>query len=806
MTRDWIRVLRHAVRSLRRTPGFTLLAVGTLGLAIGANALVFSVVDGVLLDPLPFRDADRLVTIMASAPGSDLPDEFSPAVEFYLHYLERSEHLEDAATFNSFTNTLRAADRIERVRMSAPTASLFSTLGVAPILGRLPTPEDESGVVVISHELWTTWFGSDESILGRRIHAGGEDRTVIGVMPADFWFPRDGTLLWFPRTLPTEIETGRFGQPIVARVRPGTTPEQLEAELSVLARELPSRYGGSPAYEKIIEQHRPIVEPVGDALLGDVRAPLWILLAAMGIVLVVACANVAHLFLVRAERRQPELAVRSALGAGRWRLLGGLLAESTIVAGLAGAAAVAVARFGVPLLVAAAPEGIPRLDEIGVDADGLVFTFGLAVVSALLCGFVPAVRFSAPSLLRLREGGRGGMRRGTWGRHALVASQTALALVLLVGSVLLMRSFDRLSNVDPGYRTDDLFTFQIAPEGPHLEDAATYARFHMDFLDRLAALPGVERVGIVENVPLDEGVGRGRFRSEDTPPDVEAGTLLGVTWTAGDYFAAMGIELEQGRAFDLDDTLAGRGNVVVSRSAANALWPGREALGQRLKADDFEAWMTVVGVVDDVLQNDFREPAIPMVYLPLVGPTPETSRTVSSPGYVLRTSRADSIAPEVRALVREVAPTAPMYRIYTMEFLAERSMARLEFTMTTLAVAAVLALILGIVGLYGVLSVTVAERTREIGVRMALGAAAARVRWMVVAQGARVLAVGLVVGLAAAAGVSRFLASLLFEVEAVDPWTYVGVAAMLFLAGLVASYVPARRASRVDPMEALRVE
>ena len=627
-------------------------------------------------------------------------------------------------------------------------------------------------------------------------------------MGPDFWFPDDGTLLWMPYFMKAEdIRPGRFGQPLVARLAPGAELDAVVAELQALALQLPERFGGSANYASLIEKHRPVVRPLKERLLGSVSAPLWILLGAVAIVLLIACANVANLFMVRAERRQSELAVRRALGAGRSRLILGQLTEAAVVAALAGGLAVALAWVGVPLLLAAAPANLPRLGEVAIGPSTLLFTFGICVASALLCGLVPALRFSAPNLSRLREGGRGaGGRRRNWGRNTLVAGQTALALVLVIASALLLQSFDKLRRVDPGYDTEDIFTFQIAPVGDHLQDAPAYARFHTDFMERVAALPGVERVGIVENVPLNEGVASRRFRTEDMAGEEDAGALLSLTWSAGDYFRTMGIEVFQGRTFTPQDHTSQLGNVLVSRSAADLLWPGEDPLGRRIQLEEQESWETVVGVVDDVLQYGFRQPAEPMVYFPLVGQDPENSRVVSSPAYVVKTRRAGQIAPEIRALVREVAPMAPMYRTYTMEGLAADSMVQLSFTMLTLGIASLLALILGVVGLYGVLSYAVAERTREIGLRMALGAAARRVRMMVVGQGARVLAVGIVIGAVAAFLATRALGTLLFGVEAFDAGTYMGVSLAMVFVGLAACYLPARRASRVDPMESLRIE
>ena len=805
MIRDRILGLRHAFHALRRTPGFLAVAVITLGLAIGANVGIFSVVRAVLLDPLPYAEPDRLVTIMASAPGSDLPDTFAPAAEFFVQYQEQASLLDGISTFNSFTNTLQLGDRIERVRMSTPTTTLFATLGAAPILGRLPEVKDANQVAVISHALWTLWFGGDPSVIGKPVRVFGRDLTVIAVMGREFWFPSEDTLLWIPQVIePERLQPGRFDRPLVARLAPDADHEAVMAELDSLAQRLPERFGGSQRYAEMIGQHRSVVRPLGERLLGDVSAPLWILLAAAAIVLAIACANVANLFMVRAERRQADLAVRSALGAMRGRLVGAQLAEALVVACLAAGLAVLLAWLSVPLLSRAVAGDVPRLGNATIGHTSLFFTAAIAALAGLSCGLFPALRFSAPNLLQLREGTRGSTRRLRWGRSALIAAQTALAMVLLVGSALLLRSFDLLRQVAPGYDVRDVFTFQIAPEGAHLQDAPAFARFHLDFLDRLAALPGVERVGLVENVPLNEGVAGQRFRTERMGDEEDAGTLLRYTWAAGDYFETMGIEVLSGRAFERDDHLLARDHVLVSQLAAERLWPGENPIGKRLLIAGGETWETVVGVVGDVRQDDYRQAPKPMVYLPLVSQNAETQRAIASPAYVVKTARAAEIAPEIRALVREVAPTAPMYRTFTMEDLAARSMVRLSFTMLILGIVSILALALGVLGLYGVLAYSVAERTREIGLRMALGAAATRVRSMIVAQGARVMAVGILAGTIIAGVAARALGSLLYGVDALDPLLYLGVAALMAVVGLAASYLPARQASRVDPMVSLR--
>ncbi|REJ75128.1 MAG: hypothetical protein DWQ36_06155 [Acidobacteria bacterium] len=806
MIGSWMNDLRHAARRLRRTPGFAVATVATLALAIGVNAGIFSVVDTVLLDPLPYRDNERLVRIAASAPGSDLPEEFGVSAEFFLQYSEQSRLLEDAAVYNWFTNTFRAEDRTERIAMSAPSTSLFRTLGVTPLLGRLPVEEDESDVVVISHALWTSWFGSDEHVVGRSFYVGGRDRTVIGVMKKDFWFPNDQVLLWVPQVIREEgLEPGRFGAAMVGRLAPGVTHAELADELRALALRLPERFGGSASYARVIEQHQPVIRSLHEELLGDAANPLAILLGAVGIVLLIACSNVANLFTVRAERGQRDVAIRRAIGATRMQVVRLQMAEAAIVALLAGVCAVAFAWWTTPLFLRAAPSEIPRLGEVGITATTLLYTLAISAFAALVCGLAPALRAAGVKISRLRQGERGATRRRHWGRTALVTAQTALALVLLIGSGLLMRSFWELRQVDPGYDTRDVFTFQIAPEGAHLTDAPSYAAFHLDFAERVAALPGVQSVGLVENVPLDEGVSGQRFRTEEMSVEAEDGTLLSMTWASGSYFGTMGISLLQGRTFNSADHTTNLGNVVVSRLAADLLWPGEDPIGRRLQRSGDDSWETVVGVVEDVWQYGFRGDPEPLVYRPLVGPTLD-SRPMSSPGYVVKTRRAEEIGPEIRELVRQLAPNAPMYRTYTMEGLAADSMVQLSFTLLTLGIAAVLALVLGAIGLYGVLSYVVAERTREIGVRMAMGAAPGRVQLMVVGQGIRVVAFGLAVGVVAAMASTRVLGTMVYGVDVRDLPTFVGMSAAMVAIGLAATYFPARRASAVDPIVSLRSE
>ena len=801
------RDMRHASRALLRTPGFLVTAVGTLALAIGATAGMFGVVNTVMLEPLPFPHPERLVFIQGTAPGSDLPDRFDLGNEFYLHYKERSKLIDGIFIFGGGTSTFRTNDRVERIPMAWPSNDMYKTLGVRPQLGRLPVPEDNDDAVVISDELWSTWFGRDPSVIGKSFFVSDSTKRIIGIMPRGFHFPSDNTLLWVSGEIRLDqVRPGNLGTPVVARMKEGVTTEQLAAELSQLAKQLPARFGGPPTYARIIDRHKALVGPVLERILGPtLKTSLWVLLGAVTVVLLIACANVANLFLVRAESRRRDITVRRAIGASSAQLVRFQMAEAFVVALAAGVIAVVLSAVTLPLFLHAAPEGIPRLAEVGLDLPTIAVTFALVLLVGLACGAAPALRASSSDLTALREGGRGTTGRRKWGRDLLVVGQTALALVLLIGSALLVASFQRLRHVNPGYDVKDIYTFQYAPQQPQLRDGPSFGRLHLLMMDRLRALPGVTAVGVVNNIPLDEGTNGIRVTPEGVPSD-GGGVLLDMNFTGGDYFRAMGIRLLQGRPFTNDEAVTPNSSVVISRSAAEKLWPGQASLGRRIRprfgGQDTLAF-TVVGVVEDVKQDDWREAGEAVIYFPLTGPTPRTWG-MGSPAYVVKSPRAELLKREVRDLVREVAPEAPVYREFTMEFLSRRSMIQLSFTMLTLGVVSALALILGAVGLYGVLSYVVAQRTREIGVRMALGATTSIVRRQVVSEGTKVVLVGVAIGVVAAFASTRFLGTLLYGVKAVDPKVFAAMSLMMLGIGMLASYMPARRASNVDPIEALR--
>lgn len=800
-----LRDLRHAWRALLRAPGFLIASIATLALAIGAVTGMFNVVKTVILEPLPFLDAERLVVVSGTAPGSDMPEQFGPGLEFYLHYGEHSALLDGLFVFGGGTSTLRTDDRVERISMLWPTNDMYTTLGVRPQLGRLPVDGDGDDVVVISDRLWSSWFGRDSSVIGRSYFVSDGMKRVIGVMPPEFAFPNEETLLWVASPARLEdVTPGDFGLAMVGRMKPGVTREQVATELTRLSKELPARFGGSPNYARIIERHEAVIDRAIDRIVGPVvRTSLWVLLAAVAIVLVIACVNVANLFMVRAEARRRDMAVRRAIGASRRQLVRLQMAEAFLVALPAGLLAILLSTVTLPLFLRAAPDGIPRLSGVGLDATTIGAAFVVVVFAALACGLMPALHASAPDLVRLREGGRGSTGRTHWGRDALVVAQTALALVLLIGAALLLQSFDRLRNVDPGYVTDDIYTFQFAPERD-FRDGPSWGALHLDFMERLRGMPGVSGVGIVNNLPLDEGTGGTRFLSDEMNEE-SGGTLIDVNFTAGEYFRVMGIDLLAGRPFSDDEAVSPNNSIIVSRTTAERLWPGQSAIGQRLRWVQSEGIIAfnVVGIVEDVKQDDWREEGEAVAYLPLTGPSPD-AWGMGSPAYVVKSPRAAGLGREVRDLVREIAPEAPVYREYTMEFLARRSMLQLSFTMLTLGVVSALALLLGAIGLYGVLSYVVAQRRREIGVRMAFGATAGSVRRLVVSEGARVVLIGVALGIGAALISTRLLSALLYGVSAIDPLVFVGMSLVMLAVGMLASYMPARRASSVNPIESLR--
>ena len=556
--------------------------------------------DGVLLQPLPFENADELVAIGSSTPGNNTPPEFGVSPEFYLLYRDEASSLKNVALYSDFGGTVRIDGIAERIRGAEVSLSFFQTLGVTPLIGRLPTADDvnESGmpgmraeasadVVLISHSFWTQNFAADPAVIGTSVELNDRNRTIIGVMPPELTIP-ERTAVWVPFEVdPDQVQAGQFRWNLVGRVGDGSEPEELQSQLAQLAARLPEMYT-SPGYVAFLVdgRYRPLVSSFKEDMVGDLEQPLWILFGTVGFVLLIACANVANLFLVRAESRQRDMAVRLAIGADRSNLIGSHLAEAFVLALLGGVLGAGLAWVGVPLLVRAAPDGIPRLDAVGLDAGVLGFTAALSLVSAMMFGLVAAIRYSSPKLLaRLRFAGRGMIgRERQLARNALVVVQSGLGLVLLVGSGLLIRSFAELTNMDPGFDSDDVLTFQVALPFESYNSAEAMASFHVSMLERLSGLPGVESVGVVQELPLDEGANGTAFAfDQSTADDGAMPPITYYTYASPGYFETMGIDLQAGRTFVNADHENDRGHAIISRSVADSYWPGEDALGKRLR-------------------------------------------------------------------------------------------------------------------------------------------------------------------------------------------------------------------------------
>ncbi len=821
MLQVFLRELRYAVRTLARSPRFTLVAAFTLALGIGATSSIFSAVNGVLLRPLPYPHAERIVGLWHGAPDLGY-EQFGISPGIFYHYQTENQVYEAMGLFAPTQETLTEDAAAERVQAIATTRGLFDVLGIAPLMGRTFTPDetDEGGpmVVVISHALWQRRFGGDREILGRSLRVDGTPREIIGVMPRGFDFggANREAELWLPLRMNLETSPpGSFSFQGIARLRPGVTPEGAVAQEEALLQRIREQYADSEAFINFLDAggFHPISHTLQEEMVGDMQRPLWILLGTVGFVLLIACANVANLFLVRAEGRQREMAVRAAMGAGRGKLASHFLVESFVLAGVGGAAGLAVAWWGLPLLLRMAPPELPRLDQISMDGRVLGFTLAVTVLAALFFGAVPILRFRIPKLLGvLRYAGRGtteGRERHHL-RNVLVVGQTALAMVLLVGSGLLVKSFWEIRRIDPGFETADLLTFGIMlPEADYPGPLET-AAFHTELLDRLGALPGVRSVGAVSSLPLAQSASGTAHDIEGIPTaEGELPPMFWYKYATPGYFETMGIAVETGRVFRRSDHEGDYGNILVSQALAERIWPDQDPMGHRIRTTGDTAevgWNTIVGVVESTRDHGLREDPIEVLYYPMVGPRVEEDYATRQLTYAIRVQNPTQLVSQVRDVVGEMDPNLPLAAIQTMDEVVSDSIVRLTFTALALGLASFMALILGAVGLYGVLSYVVNQRTQEIGVRMALGAQAGQVQGMVVASGAKLALIGLVLGMAGAGGLTRLLQGLLFGTQPLDPVTFGGMSVILLGVGLLASYLPARRAATVDPVSSMRAE
>jgi len=810
------RELKAAVKGHLRKPFFTALAGVTLAIGIGANTAIFSVVDSVLINPLPFPDASRLVSYNHEAPGLGVKVPVIPHSQaMYLHYLENARAIQSFAVFGDDAVNLITDGEPRQLSASQVTQEYFRVLGVQPFLGRaFVEGEDRPGaepVAILGYPLWEETFGEDPSVVGSVVEMDGVRRRVVGVMPQGFQFSDED--LWIPLEIDTGApDTGSLQYIGIARLADGATIETANAEMEDLllrfAEANPDELG-----PEIMEQTGMAadVKPLKDVFVQDARQALWVLLGTVGFVLLIACANVANLFLVRAESRQREQALRAALGARRGDVLRQYLTESVTLALGGGLLGLGLAVFGVRGLLALAPTSLPGILKIGIDGSVLAFTALISVAAGLAFGVFPVFAYGRRDISNaLKEGGRSSTtgRETHRARSTLAVVQIALALMLLVGSGLMLRSFVALRNVDPGFEPAGLMTFRFALPAAEYDDPARILAFHRELSDRLAAVPGVQRVGMISGLPLTESKTAGPMEPVEKPfPEGELGPIVERRSITPGYLEAMQIPILQGRALTWEDQADQFRGIVISENLARAFWPDESAVGRRIRGQGNEFSWEVVGVAGDVRFDDVEDEPLTVAYFPVLRGTPEEPGGSLSMDVVVRVP-GDPLGsiPQAREALRAVDPRLPMINPRTVEAVVKESMASTSFTVLLLGIAAGIALLLGTVGIYGVISFIVSRRTQEIGVRMALGAPAQTVLRSVVGQGLVLTALGLAVGLAGAWALSRALASLLYGVSATDPLTFGGTALLLGLVALAATWVPARRASRVDPVEALRAE
>jgi predicted permease len=795
-----VRDLRFAVRALRRSPGFTAVAVLTLALGIGATSAIFSVVSGVLLRPLPYGQPDRIVVAMHRG-------RFPVAPANYFDWRAQSRAYEATAAAQAWgpqrEATLTGRGRPEALRALRVTADLLAVLGVRPLLGRGFAPGDDqpgaAPVVVLSHRLWLRRFAGDRGVVGQTLVLDGTAHTVVGVMPPGFVFPLfwlKNAELWAPLDLAARAQD-RNGESLrlFARLRPGVTRAEAQAETDGIWRGLAARFPRDTRADVVIG-------PLHDKVVGNVQRPLLVLLAGVGFVLLIGCANVANLLLSRSAARQREIAIRASLGAGRARLVRQLLTESALLALLGGALGVGLCAWGVQALVALAPPDLPRLDAVAVDGPVLAFALAVSLLTGVAFGLAPALRLTTPDLQRsLRAGGRaatdgaGGQRT----RGLLVIAEVALALVLLIGGGLMIRSFQRLLAIDPGFRPQGVVAFDVPGRWAPEQRLPSYQRL----MARVRALPGVQAAGAINHLPLAGDIwGRG-YVIPGAPlplPDRQMTAIYRIV--APGYLATMGMTLVRGRDVGEQDGPGAPGVAIVNEAFARATWPGQDPLGKRISVQDGGPDpREIVGVVRDVRQRDWSAATQPEMYLAyLQNPSSTLTLVVRAAGA------AEAVVPAVGREIAALDSQLPPARVRVMDDVVADAVGQPRFHLLLLNLFAALALVLAAVGVYGVMAYAVSRRTQEIGVRLALGAPARRVLALVVGQGLRLAAAGVVLGLVAAAATTRLMRALLYEVSPTDPLTFAALALGLLAVSALASYLPARRATRIDPMTALRSE
>jgi predicted permease len=812
------RDLRYGLRILTKKPGFTIIAIITLALGIGANSTIFSVVNGLLLRPLPYRDSERLAIIWTHSPGSNVDQDW-PSPGQYAAVEAHNSAFEEIAIAQGANLILTGRGTPERLGVVRTSPVLFSLLGVQPALGRAFMPEDSTPdkppTAILSHGVWQQRFGGDPGVLDQVVTLNGRSHTVVGVMPPDFSLsyevmPTVGAIAQADILLPLVMDgeflnrQGDENYNLLARLKPGMTVAQAQAGLDAAVQSLEERFPDSyPASRRFSMTVRPLLEQV----VGDVRPALLVLLGAVGCVLLIACANVANLLLARGASREKEMAIRTALGAGRTRVVRQLLTESVLLAILGGTLGLLMAIWGIDALRSLNPGNIPLMQNISIDGRVLAFTFAVAMITGILFGLAPAVRSSQVNLNEsLKEGGRSfvGSRHHRL-RNLLVVAEMALSLMLLIGAGLLIRSFVRVQQVEPGFVPQNVLSMRLSVIGPEYAEEARRMAFYQQLWERVGRLPGVESAGGANILPLSGSISWGSITIEGYEAASGQSAIQADQRVASvGYFETMKIPLISGRFFGEQDTRDSTKVVIVDENLASTYWPDADPIGKRLKrggAASDSPWLTVVGVVANVKQYALDADSRVTLY------APHTQAPSSTMFVTVRTSGDPrAVAAAVTGEARSIDPNVPVYDVKTMDERLSQSLARRRFAMLALGLFAAVAMLLAAVGIYGLMSYAVAERTREIGIRVALGAQTGDVLKLVVGQGMLLAAVGVAVGLVGAAGVTRVMSSLLFGVGATDPVTFAAPSLLLAGVALLACYLPARRAMRVDPMVALRYE
>jgi predicted permease len=810
-----LREIRHALRRLVKAPVFTASAVLTLGLAIGANVAIFTLVRRVVLAPLPYAESDRLVLL---SHGAQLEGFSSAGIStgLYAHYLERSHSFEGMALYFMGETTLSGDGDPERIRMGLGMPSLLRVLGTSPQLGRwFSEAEGAPGAslaVVLTHAFWVRRYGGDAAVLGRRIELGGQEAEIIGVMPEDFAFPDRTAEAWTPFLYdPGAVRAGGFEILGVARLRSGVSAETARVELNQLIARLPERFPGDPIARALVDDARLYsnLTTLKTAIIGPIEQTLWILMGAVVVVLLVACANVANLFLVRADIRQREVALRRALGASRNSVAGFFLSESGMLALLGGVLGVGLAAASVRLLVTLGPQDLPRLNEVRIDGAVLGFAAALSALSALAFGSIPMLRGGALAPL-LQETGRGNTTSSPRmrARHMLMGGQVALALILLVASVLMGRSFQRMLHVDPGFQADNALMFRAGLSPLDHPTSTEVAMFHNELIERVSALPGVTGVAMTTCPPLGGICTWDPLTVLDRPAKPgEIGAITSYRWVSPGYFETLGIRLMAGRYFEAGDFENAK-NAIIDERLAQKYFPGEDPLGRRVERVMEDDPYVIVGVVQHVAVNSLTDAdPPPELYMPYPAEPPADGIADRNAAYIVRARVPPlDLVPQIRRIIGEMSPATAMSRVSTLEDTLRQARAPMAFTMMLLAIAAGVALLLGVIGIYGVITYAVSQRTGEIGVRLALGARPRDVAAMVVRQGGVVTVAGILLGVAGALTTTRLMSALLFGVSPSDPLTYGSVAAFLAATALLACWIPARRAARLNPLVALRTE